>query len=299
MAIAGYIIAIFAYLLMGTSQLVDKAYLNNVFRDSRAFTCFVGLMNVLALLVLPFGIIAQPSSALVLLLALLFGAAFIIALLPFFAALQGDDASRVIPVVGGLTPVFVFLVERFAYHSHFNDKELMAFALLVAGSFIMMVSHKHGRKSLRSLWLSTVAAGLFALSFAGSKLIFDRMGLVDGFFWMRMGGLVVGLFLLSSSDLRRELQTFFKKRPLVVGAYLANQGIAAVGFVLQSYAIAISRVSIVSALQGAQYAVVLLFALLASILYPRFIQEEMTPSIVVQKSAAVVTICAGLALLFL
>lgn len=298
-ATAGYIIAICAYLIMACSQLVDKFFLTNMFRDSRAYASFVGLLNALVLVMLPFSLINLPTEWSIILLCLVFGASFILALLPFLSALQGDDASRVIPIVGSLLPVCLFLIDRLVYGTRFSSTEYVAFMLLVVGALVMTLSHKQGRPSFSALLKAVTAAVLFAVCFAGSKYVYGELGFANAFFWLRIGGCIVGLALLLSHSIQQELMRFFKNDPLVVSGYLANQMLSGGGFVLQNYAIHLTNVSIVSALQGVQYLFIVLFAALASAFYPKFIREQISPSIIFEKLAAVLIIGAGLALLFL
>lgn len=299
MAGAGYLIAIAAYVLMACSQLADKFFLSSMFRDSRAYACFAGLLNILVLGMIPFGLVTLPSSWGLVLLSLLFGASFVLALLPFLSALQGDDASRVIPVVGSLLPIGLFLIERLVYGTILSGREYAAFVLLVTGALVMTLSHKQGRLSFSALAKAVAAAGLFAICFAGSKYVYGVLGFSDAFFWLRIGGFLAGLSLILLPGIKQELSRFLQKDLRVTSAYLGNQGLSATGFVLQNYAIHLTSVSIVSALQGVQYVFLIFFAVLASIFYPKFIREQLSVGIILEKLVAVLIIGAGLALLFL
>lgn len=295
----GYLIAIIAYMLMAFSQMVDKAFLTNVFRDSRAYACVVGLLNVFVIAMIPFGLVELPMEWGMVLLSIVFGGCFVLALLPFLSALQSDDASRVIPIVGSLVPMVILLIELVLYGTRFTAQEYGAFLLLVLGAAIMTLSHREGRRSYTAIIKAVLAAFLFAICFAGSKYVYAEMGFADGFFWLRIGGAIVGLALLLSPRISLELRRFLRRRPLLIGAYLANQGVSGSGFILQNYAIHLSSVSLVSALQGVQYLFILLLAILISLFYPSMFREQLSASIVIEKFAAVLLIASGLAWLFL
>ena len=302
MAQQGYLIAIAAYVLMACSQLVDKAFLSRVLKNSRAYVGLVGLLNGLVLF-FPLGASSRlhlAGNGFLIVLSLLFGACFILALLPFLSALQGEDASRVIPIVGSLLPIFLLIGERVLYGTVLPTKSLLAFCLLVIGALIMTISHEASQRlSISSAAKAMFAALLFAISFAGSKYVYSQLSFAEGFFWLRIGGFAVGLGLLLLSDVRESLRQFFRQRPAVISGYLGNQLLSGVGFVLQNYAIVMTSVSLVSALQGVQYAFLVFFAALATLLYPSFIKEPITVSLLTEKIVAVLFIGAGLALLFL
>lgn len=83
-----------------------------------------------------------------------------------------------------------------------------------------------------------------------------------------------------------------------IGAFLVNKVFGALGFLLVSFAISIApSVSLVSALQGVEYALIFLAALLVSKFRPAFLEEEITPLIVLEKTFAILLISGALAFL--
>ena len=293
------LIAAAAYLIMAVSQLIDKGFLNIVFREAKAYATLVGFLSIIAFVLLPFGI-STPSS-MMLGLCILGGALFIFALWPFLTALQGDDASRIIPLLGASIPVFTLLGESLFLKAQLQPASYVAFALLIAGGFILTMSRSEsGKRSTSAILLAIFAAILFAISFVISKQVFQEIGFINGFFWMRMGGILAAIILLMFPDTRADLKSFFSKQLLPVKfGYFGNQILAGGGFFLQSYAISMASVSLVSALQGIQYIFVLFFVALVSRFKPGLLQEKITVSVLVEKLTAVLIIVAGIALLSL
>jgi uncharacterized membrane protein len=66
---------------------------------------------------------------------------------------------------------------------------------------------------------------------------------------------------------------------------------------MQNFAISIGSVTIVNAMQGTQYAFLLILTILFSKYYPKVLQERVSGGILAQKIAAIILISAGLILL--
>jgi drug/metabolite transporter (DMT)-like permease len=293
------LIAIVGYMSMALSQLLDKALLNVAFKEAKSFVFLIALFNLLAFVLLPFGV--ELISLSNLLISLLAGALFILALIPFLSALQGDDASRVIPLVGGLIPIATLIGEVLFLDATFVRNDLLAFALLVIGSIVLTFTKSSSpRRSWSSVIKAIIGSILFAASFVLTKYVFDITSFVNGFFWMRMGGILVAIGLLFHPDVLKGLKHFFKTNSkLVQSGYFATQGLNGFGFVLQSYAISLANVSLVNALQGAQYLFIIVFVAVAAKFKPDLLGEKITVGVIVEKLTAVVIIVTGIALLAL
>ncbi|HSX24766.1 MAG TPA: hypothetical protein VLG69_02265, partial [Candidatus Andersenbacteria bacterium] len=89
--------------------------------------------------------------------------------------------------------------------------------------------------------------------------------------------------------------------PLVRGRagllFICNKTLAAGAFLLQTYAISIGSVSVVNALQGVQYAFVLVLAVIVSLFFPKLFREEVQQGALVQKLAGIILVSFGVALL--
>jgi hypothetical protein len=103
------------------------------------------------------------------------------------------------------------------------------------------------------------------------------------------------MFLLNKNSRREIFNALSKKNPnknkfLVI----VNQSLGSLGFLLQNYAIFLGSVAIVNALQGAQYAFLLIISAIIAILRPKLLKETFSWRIILQKSASVIVIGIGL-----
>ena len=96
-------------------------------------------------------------------------------------------------------------------------------------------------------------------------------------------------------------KVIFKKpkstRKQAAGLFLGTKITAGISFLMINYAVAIGSVAIVNALQGVQYAFLLLIVILLSIKYPKLLKEELTTETLAQKIIGIIFVGAGLVVL--
>lgn len=303
------LIAIIAYFFLGLVNIGDKLFLGNFIPNYKVYTTLVGLFGLAIFVIAPW-YLAWPGLS-VLVISLISGVLFILALLAFFYSLQVGEASRVIPFVGGLIPIFSLVLSAIFLNASFSSQQLLAFMLLIIGSTIIVrLPHKthwwekiwekiHPPHHGREVFIAALAALFFAISFVSSKFVFDESGFLNGFIWVRLGSFLAVVVLLISSQHRRATAKAFKKIMSKTGLlFIGNQGFGAIGFFLQNLAISLGSVALVNALQGVQYVFVLFLAALASLKFPKLAGDEaLNWKIILEKLVAIVIIGGGLAVL--
>lgn len=297
------LIAILAYLIFALVFLVDKYLLVGPIQNPKIYTFYAGIFRPLVLLLIPFIDFHIPNVPQIV-LSFLAGGSFILALFWFYKGLQLFETSRIVPAIGGILPIFSFLlVHIFSQGKEIlTPKEFFVFALLVLGSFL--ITYEKAKKiSLGSLKISTIAAFFFALSFVFSKYVYLAQPFLSGFIWIALGGALTSLFFLFAKEVR---EGFFKRvipmqRKTAI-IFFSNQILGAGANILQNFAIALAPlvyVSVINALGGTQYAFLLLFTVFLSLKFPKVLKEEISREIIFQKIIAILLIGGGLALLTL
>lgn len=247
-------VALTAQFILGTSAVFDKVLLRRRFGDPWAYTFWLGILGVLAVALVPFGVTLLPTMEL--LVALLAGALFLAALLLLFLALKQGEVSGTVPIIGGLTPVFTLLIGWFLLADRLGRGELIGFTLLVAGSFILFLSNGKGLR-FGLLGLMITSAFLFGLSNVLTKIVFEASSFVTGFVWVKIGGV---LFVLPPL-----LLASFRRKVLVLGGafagfnrflYFSNRVYAGVGSVLVYVAIFLAHPALVDATKSFNYMVI-------------------------------------------
>jgi len=289
--------ALVAYFLLALAGLLDKILLNTVIVSPRAYAFYIGALSLLAVVILPFDVVSIPQAT-ILLAALASGLTGVYALWAFFGALKAHEASRVITAVGALVPIFTLLLGILFLNEQWRFSQLLAFALLVLGGALVSYEESVGRLYTPELFNHAVrAAALFAVSFTLLRFVFLSGAFFDGFFWTRMGNVLGALTIIVIPENFRRILWATKKAPKKgFPFFLLNQVLGGAGAVLQNYSVFLGSAALVGALQGVQYALLLLLVVLLSRYFPQ-LKEEFSRRAVLQKGLAVVAIIVGLAVL--
>ena len=150
-----------------------------------------------------------------------------------------------------------------------------------------------------------IVAGLFSsLYYVGSKYVYQSNGFYSGFVSIFSFVGIFALILFFSPSIR----VLFKKNKNVKSKsnnnavkqffiVTSNKILSVLGMVLVQYAISLASVSIVNALVGFQYGLLILLVALFSKFYPKFFREDYTKTEIIQEFLAVLLIVVGLGLL--
>ncbi|MFH1181221.1 MAG: hypothetical protein V1705_02325 [bacterium] len=295
------LIAILAYFVLALVFLVDKYLLAGPMPNQKIYSFYIGILGGAVLLLIPFTsfYILEPSY---LFFSFVSGASFVLGILWFFKGLKLYEPSRIVPAVGGISPIFTFLLIYFFSGGKevFGPMEAISFFLIILGS--VLITRKKAKKiSRQSLKISIISAFFFALSFVFSKYVYSEYPFLLGLIWIKLGGVLTALIFLFGSRFRKEL--FGQKivlRKKTVAIFLLSQAAGAAAGILQNWAIALAPlvyVAFVSALQGSQYGFLLMLAIFLSLKFPEILKEEISRRTLFQKVLAILLISGGLAIL--
>jgi drug/metabolite transporter (DMT)-like permease len=297
-------ITISFYFILAAVFLVDKYLLSGSIANPKVYTFYVGVLGIATLVLIPFvGFHIPPLPQII--LAIFSGAIFIFSMFWFYKSLQLFEASRVIPAINGLVPLFTFFL---VYIISFGKEapsfyDIAAFFLLVAGSFLI-VAKKDKFINFKSLKLSVSCAFLLSLFFVSTKYVYLGMDFWTGFILAKIGGVLVAVCLfVFFKEVRDEI---FQKKAVgkqkAMGIFILNQGAGGLANVLENWAIFLAPlpyVALINALQGVQYIFLLIFAVILSVKLPQILKEEISKKIIMQKIVAILVIGSGLAILTL
>ncbi len=304
------IITILAYLILAFVILIDKYLLSTSIPNAKVYSFYIGALSIIALLFIPFIDFFIPSFLLIG-LALLAGALFILAIFALYSALIKFEVSRIIPVVGGILPIFTLvLVYLFSEGGEIlGFYQFLAFIFLILGS-VLIVLEKEKLITIKSLQFSILAAFLFALSLFLTKLVFVEFEQYtndpfwSGFIWIRIGSFLMAIiFFLASAEIRNEI--FVKKdilEPRTAKIFLSNQALGGFATILQNWAmflVPFGMLAFINALEGIKYVFLLILTFFISLKFSQFFKEDISKKVLLQKIIAVLLIVVGLIFLFL
>jgi len=302
------LVALLAYFLLAISNLLDKFLVDNVLPSSKAYVFIAGMSGLLLLAGAPWFL--NWPGYFWFAFNILTGCAFAIALWSLYEALRRGEASQTVVIVGGLTPIFSITFSILFFKEHYSQMEWTGIITLLVGIFIIALLPKHRHIFSRvmaklkitqnvqtsSLIFASISAFAYAVYFVATKYAYSAQPFASVFIWNRVGvALFVLMFLIKRKDRKQVLKVFKKsdhnKHKWLV---IVSQGLGSIGFILQSYAIFLGSVALVNALQGAQYAMLLVISTILAMLSPKLLKETFSWRIFLQKLVAVIIIGFGL-----
>jgi len=302
-----FLIAILAYLFLAIANLIDKFLVDNIITSSRAYTFIVCLMGGLVIVGAPW-LLRWPGIFLFS-LNILNGFVFAVALWLLYAALRRGEASRILVIIGGTTPIFSAIFSLL-FGEQFLPKQWIGISILLVGVFIiaslpqprsfcarvLKKFHIAQKDQAGGLIIAIFSALSYAIFFWLSKYSYLEQPFASAFIWNRLGAVIFVLFFLVRAKDRKKIITIFRKPRKVKHNFLIifNQILGASGFILQNYAIFLGPVLLVNALQGVQYAFLLIFSAILAVLAPKLLRETFSWRIIIHKSAAIILIGIGL-----
>lgn len=294
-------IVLAAYLLQAVVFIVDSHLVNKHLGNAASYAFFVSILGLAGgFLLTPFGFarIAQTTF----IISMLAGASFTYGTLFLYRALKKHETSRVIPIVGGTTPVFSLVLSFLFLPEQLKSSQLIAFIVLVAGTVLITYPFHPGHATHhikpRMIGEMLLSAFLFACWGLLSKRVFMETNFVNGVIWIRIGAAVAGILLLLGPTLRKEIFHGSKRMNLRVGgAIIGNKTLGALAGLLLLYAIASGDPTLVQALQGVQFVFLLGLVVALSHWSPRIFKEDLRPGLIAQKLISSIIIGFGVALL--
>ncbi len=308
------LITIIAYFILAIVNLADKFLLDKILPSAKTYTFLVGILGLAILVIAPW-FLEWPGLYLFI-LNIIVGMLLPGALMLLYTALRLGDASKIITLIGGSVPIFTILLSFILLGERFTGMQYMAFFYLIfwdashllSPAIISYFPSGHelwtkvivwfgfdNLKRLRAILVAVLSAFIFALFFVGSKYLYNNQEFISAFIWIRVGSFISVLFFLLHKASRKEIFKSIKKlRGKSRTVFISNQGLAAIGFFLQNYAISLGSVALVNALQGVQYVFLLILASLITIFYPKVLKEKISKFIILQKLVGIGLISFGL-----
>jgi drug/metabolite transporter (DMT)-like permease len=281
--------------------VMDKFILSEEVSKPVVYTFYSTIIGLIVFLLIPFGG-GWPHSLWEFFVFLSSGMLFGFGLWAMYVSFETSEVSHAGPLIGAATAFFVAILSRIFLGEHLSWYQIIAVVLLIAGSLIISfeVSARHKGIHIGMLW--AVISGLcLAGSHVFAKYAYDIFGFFHGFVWTRGTMGFLGLLLLLSPaviaalTVKKKKTVKVKKHPLTV--VISDKLIGIVGLVTIQYAAAIGSVSMVQALGGVQYGLLVIMVALLSKFKPSLFKETYTQAEKIQETAAIIIIVAGLAMM--
>lgn len=293
------LVAISAYAAVAFANIVDKILVDKYIKDSSTIVLFTGSVAFVTGLVI-FAIVGftpLPTHQWIMVLAA--GILLELYLLPYFHALELEDASNVVPLFQ-LIPVFSLLLSSIFLHEQLTIVQLLGFLLIVISGFFLSRNTTSGNHATGPVLGYMV---LSSFLFAASSLLFSAASSItnlwDAIAWESIGiGFGTLCVALWPGYFRRFLN-FAGKLPGAGWVALMTSEIFYVIYrLLFAAALSVGSVAIISVLGGTQPVFVLLYGLIMTYAAPKLIQEKISMKILRNKFLAIMAIGVGLVAIY-
>lgn len=295
-------IGILAYVLSGFSLAIDKGLVRNSIRNPLVMTFYIGVFNLVLLLAIPIGFRVPPVEFG--LVAALAGIMFGLAVLAYLTSLKFFDLLVAAPLVGMINPLVSSGVDKYILRHQLGGGEILDILLLVVGGGILTSNLWFGRHALskKLLWVG-LAGILFGLSYSLLGEAFSLVGFLDTLVISRLAFAVMVLGFLLSGRFRRSLweskvsKNHFENRTslmLVIGQ-LMSAGSGLLIFI----GVYLATPALINSLFSTQYVVLLMITLILSRHNPKYLHENLSRGVIIQKVTGLIFISAGMVRLLL
>jgi drug/metabolite transporter (DMT)-like permease len=295
------IFALVGYAFQAVDSVLNKYVLEKTTVRPALFTFYSSIFT-LPLFILTIWFPRMYTNPFDLAVAALSGVFFALALFVMYRAIQESEISHIGPFLGAAVPFFVLFSSRIFLGEAIGSRVLVGIIFLIIGSFIISLERSRAHHGWhRGMLLAVLAACLFALSHVSAKYLYDEYGFVSGFIYTRACSGLVGLALLATASVRGSMfagkkttQAETKKSGTLV--VVIEKGVGVIGVVLLQYATALGSVTVVTALAGVQFALLVALVAFLSRFFPQAFKEEYESREVMQEVLGVCVIAVGLML---
>lgn len=287
-----------AYFFNAISITIDKFLLTRSVSHPLIYIFYISLFSLAALLLLPFthipnlwAFVLGSVSALLWTL----GAYFM------FTALKIGQPSRVIPMIGTLTPLILLVEAIFA--QTITTPQIMAVIILLFGLILLTAPDWKGAFKREEFVWEIFSAVFFAVSYLALRQAYLLDQFLTVFVWSKFAIILFLAVVFLIPNLKKivfsaqQTKPAFKLMSKAGAFFLAAQAAGGSSELLLMFSISLATPALVNSLQGSQYVFLFLFALVLSRRFPQVYSEKFSILIVTDKIVGIGLIGMGLYLL--
>lgn len=301
-------IVLFGHIATALSLVLSRLLLKRDFESPLVFTFFIGVLGMGSWLAAPWFIDGIDVQAAV--INILAGVALVPALGFSYYAIQHAEVSRIVPFIDAGIPLTSLFLETVFLGVVLGTWQYVGIGVLVCGAIIITrnprsadekkVDNEAGQAK-KAVWrYALLSAMLFSVSFVLSKVAFNDQVFESAFIWIRLGSFLAVLPMLLFTKLRNQIISAAGMLTGKVGLmYGSTQLLGAAGFIAVNYAISVTSVAVVNALQSAQYVALMIMSAAIGAKYPDVLEENFGGAMLWIKVIGAACIATGVVLLTL
>jgi uncharacterized membrane protein len=293
------LIALLAPLFWSISNFTDKYIMAKYFKKG-GLGAIVISVALLDFILSPIAFLIDPQifnfSLFEVFILILAGCLTTFSYILYFNALEGEDASVVVPLYQ-LIPVFTYLLSLVFLHEVLTTKQILASLLVILGAITLSLdlTHKLPKIKVKILGLMILACFIIAAQSVAFKYVALNSSYWSSTFWNYIGSGVTGLLLyFFVKSYRTTFNGLIKSRNLGYLSILSlSEGLNVVASVIFRYATLIAPVTLVWVINGFQPAFIFIIGVVVTLFFPFIAQESLVKRNLIQKISALILIFLG------
>jgi uncharacterized membrane protein len=230
---------------------------------------------------------------------LLSGILYNVAVYLYLKALETEDASYIVPF-WQLAPMFSYILGVIFLNEYLSADKLFASIIVIAGALILSLNFKKGERV--SINKSTaLIMMLSALFIASTNVFFKKSAIEDlpfvvSMFWNQIGMAIFAAGFFADRVFRGEFLDVIKQNSTnVLSLNIFEQIAEVIGIAINNFAILLAPVALVVLVEyTAQPLFVFIEGVIFTLLFPKFVYEDISPRNLIQKLVAIVVMGIGL-----
>lgn len=220
-----------------------------------------------------------------------------LAVLPYFYALQRDEASIAVPLFQ-MVPVFSLILGYFVLGEALTSFQLLGGFLIILGAIFMsldLTTHKKIKLKKEVFGLMALSSLLFAINFLFFKYFAINAQFCVTSFWEYIGFAVFATLLLVFVKSYRD--EFFKilktNKVSVLTINGANEIINILAKASFNFASLLAPVTLIWIVNGLQPFFIFIFGIFLTLMFPKIAQENISKKVLIQKTFSIIMMFIG------
>lgn len=296
--------AIFASFLWSVTNHIDKFMITGIEESKNSIRILLVFSTFVAGIVLtPIWLILSHftvSISFVSLFSVLSASLiYIIATVFYFKAIEKNDASLVV-VMFQMIPVFSYILALILFKENLTIRQIVGSIIIILSAIIISFdfNEKNNRKKFKALLLMILSSLCYSIYFILFDIGIRNSAYYSCAFWYQIGFLIMGIVLLLLRSFRIPFVNAIKKngkRYLILNT--TNEVINLIANLLVNYANLLIPVALVNVLSGFQGAFAFILGIIGTLLLPKYIKEDLSKRVVIQKIVCIILGIIGLIIL--